>query len=231
MMKKVGGYAIFSVSAFCALLLLAPLAAYADTVTLTSTGYGAISGSGAGASNVYPYDFTVTSSSGSVSNVPLMCLSFENDIEQGESWNATIAPISGTLYEEAAYIFSQIGTAGAADASWANWELLDSGDTLLSRTVAGLSKSDQTTIDNLLTDAAAYVANNPNSSIYSDYVLYLPADGSENPIADGTPQVLIGDAPTPEPSSLVLLASGLLASAIFLYFKRRNSMKKLSTEA
>jgi len=128
-MKKFGVCTILSTSVFCALLLLAPLNAFADSVTLTSIDYGPMSGSAPGWGNVYPYDFTV---SGTTGTVPLMCLSYESDIDQYEYWTATITPVAGNaLYEESAYIFSQMGTYGAVDVQWANWELNDQGDSLL----------------------------------------------------------------------------------------------------
>jgi hypothetical protein len=222
-MKKFGVRAILSISAFCALLLLIPLTAYADSVTLVSINYGPMSGTGPGQGNVYPYGFTVNGSAGTI---PLMCISYENLVGTNESWTAVITPIAGnTMYEEAAYIFSQVGTLGAVVTNWANWELFDPGDPLLESTLLTLSPTDQTEISTLLTNASAYVTANPDSSLYSDYVIYVPVDGTENPLSDGPPQYLIGDAPIPEPSSLILLGSGLLGLADLFYSKKRSSLK------
>jgi hypothetical protein len=238
-MKRIQIFAMLSIAAFCA-LLLSPVKVYADSVLLTSVGYGSASGSGAGASSMYPYTFTVN---GGPTTVNLMCLSYENDIELNESWTATITPITAfagqdlTNYKEAAYIFSQMGVYGATDAQWANWLLLDPSDQLLLNTVyglngvTGLSAADQDAINALRAAAPLWVAANPDSTLYSDLVIYVPTDGSENPLADGTPQTLIGDAPTPEPSSLILLGSGLLLAAAFFYRKRSNGLKTASTQA
>ncbi len=239
-MKKLGVFAILAIAAFCAVLFLSPANAYADSVTLTSVGYGPPSGSGTGASSMYPYTFTVN---GGPSTVDLMCLNYENDIELNESWTATITPITSftgqdlTTYQDAAYIFSQMGVYGATDVQWANWLLLDPNDPLLQDTVyglngvTGLSTADQNAINALLAAAPLWVDANPDSNLYSDLVLYVPTEGSELPLSDGTPQTLIGDAPTPEPSSLILLGSGLLLAAAFFYRKRGNGSKAASTQA
>jgi len=224
-MKKFGVCTILSMSVFCALLLLAPLNAFADSVTLTSIDYGPMSGSAPGWGNVYPYDFTV---SGTTGTVPLMCLSYESDIDQYEYWTATITPVAGNaLYEESAYIFSQMGTYGAVDVQWANWELNDQGDSLLENTIAGLSTGDRANISSLQTDAKAWVLANPNSPLYPQYVIYTPngdgylPDGKD----EGVPQTLIGLAPAPEPDSFILLGSGLLGLAAIFYGRKRKGLK------
>jgi hypothetical protein len=68
--------------------------------------------------------------------------------------------------------------------------------------------------------AQQFVAENPDgASFYSKMQILVPLDGSQVPFWDGPPQVLIGYAP--EPGSLLLLGSGLLAFAGGLYRKRR----------
>ncbi len=173
---------------------------------------------------MYPYGFTV---SGTTGIVPLMCLSYENDIDYDEHWTATDTPIAGNkLFEEAAYIFSGIGTYGATDVQWANWELMDPGDKLLENTIAGLSKADQATIAKLLVDAPAWVDANPDSSLYSNFAVYVPeGDGYlPNGKDDGVPQTLIGES-APEPGSFMLFGSGMFGLAALLYGRRRKGLK------
>jgi hypothetical protein len=217
-MKQFKACTILFFGAFCVLLLFNPLNVYADsvTVTLESTG-GVTSGPG----YVYPYYFSVD---GSSVWTPLMCISFANDIGFGETWTATTEPIQGNLqYEEAAYIFSLANAPGATeteviDAQWANWQLFDPDDpNLLSQ------EPSQSDAASLLSQAALFAQNNPNSGLYSKYVVFAPEEVNGSwPAGYGEPQYLIGD-PAPEPSSLILFGIGLLALVGLLCRRRRTA--------
>ena len=211
-MKKINfGMSLLAV-AVSASLLLSPVKAYANSVTLTletaPTSYGG--------DNVYPYNFSVNSST---STIPLMCIDFYNHIDFGETWTATIGTISTTADEEAAWLFNDANialkannTLQAEDDQWAAWKAINSAVTLPD----GGSATQ-------LADAVAAIAVEP-ASFYKNFVIYTPVAGSW-PSSEGTsPQDFIGYAPTPEPTSLILLGTGMLGLAGFWYRRNRKSI-------
>jgi hypothetical protein len=209
------------------LVVLVSRASFADTLTLTGVG-----GQSTDGEYVYPYYFTVTGQDSSDTLVSMSCLNFNRDISIGQSWDVNVIGVSSvtpssTVDGESgldiladAYLYNEYAAAAGnaqqtSDIQFAIWSIMDPSDV---SSESGFDSNAQA-----LAAAALSVAPTLPSSAFATDALYVPSDSYPN---GGEPQEFITDpapaviAATPEPNSLILLATGLFGSAMFMRRKR-----------
>lgn len=139
-MNKIGVAIVLSASTFCVLSWVSPPKANAtSTVDLKFDGdkYDGKGGNVSGGVETYPYYFTINDEK---TETPLLCVTYQDRIYQGESWVADVYAIGvGTVaetgltvveQEEDAYLDSVVDNpkstaAQITDAQWADWEIGD----------------------------------------------------------------------------------------------------------